>query len=69
MSAESAATSEHAHHHLLAGPHYAPHRPEQTLLYRTIREQLESFLAQERRAFLRFGAATFIQRNSARRSI
>jgi hypothetical protein len=69
MSAESAATSEHAHHHLLAGPHYAPHRPEQTLLYRTLREQLETFLAraresdrpaprfveQELRAYLRCG--------------
>jgi hypothetical protein len=69
MSAESVASSEHMLAAPDAGAHYTPHRPEQTLLHRTIREQLEGFLArsaerghpvprfveQELRAFLRCG--------------
>jgi hypothetical protein len=67
MSAESVASSDHTLPGPDAGARYTPHRPEQTLLHRTIREQLEGFLArsaerghpvprfveQELRAFLR----------------
>jgi hypothetical protein len=69
MSAESVTSSERTLPGPNAGSLYTPHRPEQTLLHRTIREQLESFLAQSRerghpaprfveqelRAFLRCG--------------
>ena len=69
MSAESVASSDHTLPDPDAGARYTPHRPEQTLLHRTIREQLEGFLArsaerghpvprfveQELRAFLRCG--------------
>jgi hypothetical protein len=69
MSAESPASSERARHVRDSGPFYTPHRPEQTVLHRVIREQLETFLArsrerghpvprfveQELRAFLRCG--------------
>lgn len=69
MSAESVSSSEHTLPAPDAGAHYVPRRPEQTLLHRTIREQLEGFLArsaergnpvprfveQELRAFLRCG--------------
>jgi hypothetical protein len=69
MSAESVASSDHTLPGPDAGARYTPHRPEQTLLHRTIREQLEGFLArsaerghpvprfveQELRAFLRCG--------------
>jgi hypothetical protein len=69
MSAESVASSERALSGADAGVRYTPHRPEQTLLHRTIREQFEGFLArsaerghpvprfveQELRAFLRCG--------------
>jgi len=69
MSAESIASSNHTLSCPDAGARYTPHRPEQTLLHRTIREQLEGFLArsaerghpvprfveQELRAFLRCG--------------
>jgi len=69
MSAESVASSDHTLPGPDAGARYTPHRPEQTLLHRTIREQLGGFLArsaerghpvprfveQELRAFLRCG--------------
>jgi hypothetical protein len=69
MSAESVTSSERTLPGPEAGSLYTPHRPEQTLLHRTIREQLEIFLArsgerghpvpcfveQELRAFLRCG--------------
>src|SRR3972149_4065230 len=69
MSAEFPASSERAQHAHDSDSLYTPHHPEQTLLYRTIREQIESFLArprerghfvphfveQELRAFLRCG--------------
>ncbi len=69
MPAESVASSEHTRPVPNGSAPYIPRRPEQTLLYRTIREQLESFLAhscdrghpvprfveQELRAFLRCG--------------
>ena len=45
MSAESVASSDHTLPGPDAGARYTPHRPEQTLLHRTIREQLEGFLA------------------------
>jgi len=48
MSAESVSSSEHTHPGPDTGSLYTPHRPEQTLLHRTIREQLETFLAQSR---------------------
>ena len=69
MSAESVASAEPTQPVPNGSAPYIPRRPEQTLLYRTIREQLESFLAQSRdrghpvprfveqelRAFLRCG--------------
>ena len=69
MSTDSERSSEHTHPGPDAGSLYTPHRPEQTLLHRTIREQLETFLQQSRergrpvprfveqelRAFLRCG--------------
>ncbi len=69
MSTDSERSTEHAHPGPGAGSLYTPHRPEQTLLHRTIREQLEAFLQQSRergrpaprfveqelRAFLRCG--------------
>jgi hypothetical protein len=69
MSAESVASPEHTLPAPDAGSRYTPHLPEQTLLHRTIREQLESFMArsaerghpvprfveQELRAFLHCG--------------
>jgi hypothetical protein len=45
MSAESVTSSESTLPGPDAGSLYTPHRPEQTLLHRTIREQIESFLA------------------------
>jgi hypothetical protein len=48
MSAELPTSSERARRVRDAGSPYTPHRPEQTLLHRTIREQLETFLAQSR---------------------
>ncbi len=45
MSAESVASFDHTLPGPDAGARYTPRRPEQTLLHRTIREQLEGFLA------------------------
>jgi hypothetical protein len=42
-------SSEHSHRDREPGSRYVPHHPEQAVLYQTVREQLETFLATSRK--------------------